>query len=83
MPSAGVTFVDDYTAVIKKLLARAKEFKPDGQSEPALTAQEFEDGVEKVGGISQGPGNQSYASIETACRNIFYNLLVSALRSTT
>ena len=77
MSSAGIDSVDDFTAAFKKLLARARDFKPDGVIEPALTSQDFEGGIEEIGQQSHGSINRKYAAIETACRNIFYDLLVS------
>ena len=78
--SAGVSSVEEYTSAIRKLLAKAQEVKPDGGLEPALTTQEFEGGVEEIG-KHNGAFNKNYAAIETACRNIFYALLVRLSRN--
>lgn len=75
MSTVGVSSVDSSTTAIRGLLAKAQEVKPNGGVEPALTAQDFEGGVEDVGKQS-GASNKDYAAIETACRNIFYALLV-------
>lgn len=75
MSSAGVSSVEGYTSAIRDLLDKAQEIKPDGGLEPALTTQEFEGGVEEIG-KHNGASNKEYAAIETACRNIFYTLLV-------
>ena len=76
MSSAGIESVDDFTAVFKKLLARARDIKTNGGVEPALTTQDFEGVIEEIGHQSHGSINRKYAAIETACRNIFYGLLV-------
>ena len=80
MSSVGVNSVDCSTTAIKRLLAKARELKPNGGVEPALTAPEFDGGIEEIGKQSAG-SNKDYAAIETACRNIFYALLVRLLRN--
>lgn len=75
MPSASIRSVDDFTTSIRALLSKAQDNKPDGGVEPALTTQDFQGGIEDFG-KQNGPLNKDYASIETACRNIFYALLV-------
>ena len=75
MSIAGVRSVDEFTTTIKGLLAKAQKIKPDGGVEPALTAPQFEGGIEEFG-KQNGTLNKDYAAIETACRNIFYGLLV-------
>lgn len=75
MSSARVSSVEDFTTTIRDLLAKAQDIKPDGGLEPALTTQEFEGGIEELT-KQDGTSNKEYASIETACRNIFYALLV-------
>lgn len=79
MSSAGVSSVDSSTNAIRRLLDKAQEVKPNGGIDPALTAQDFEGGVEEIG-KQNGVSNRDYAAIETACRNIFYALLVRLLR---
>ncbi|KAM0799984.1 THO complex, subunit THOC1 [Usnea florida] len=76
MSSVGISSVDCSTTAIKRLLAKARELKPNGGVEPALTAPEFDGGIEEIGKQSEG-SNKDYAAIETACRNIFYALLAS------
>ena len=76
MSSVGIQSVDLVTTVFKKLLTRAQDIKPTGGVEPALTTQDFEGGIEEIGQQSRGSINLKYAAIETACRNIFYDLLV-------
>ncbi|CAF9934405.1 hypothetical protein IMSHALPRED_009699 [Imshaugia aleurites] len=76
MSSAGVSSVDSSTNAIRRLLDKAQEVKPNGGIDPALTAQDFEGGVEEIG-KQNGVSNRDYAAIETACRNIFYALLAS------
>ncbi len=72
--------METYTRAIEKLLERARQIKPQTGAEPALTATDFGDGIEEIGKLSNNfliTSNQAhYAAIETACRNIFYNLLV-------
>lgn len=75
MSIAGVHSVDEFTTTIKGLLAKAQKIKPDGSVEPALTTLQFEGGIEEFG-KQDGTLNKDYAAIETACRNIFYALLV-------
>ena len=75
MSSAGVSSVDNFTNTIRALLARAQEVKPHGSVEPALTSQEFGGGVEELS-RQDGTSHKDFAAIETACRNIFYALLV-------
>lgn len=75
MSDVGVSSVDNATSAIRGLLAKAQEVKPDGGVEPALTSQEFEGDIEEIG-KQNGASNKDYAAIETACRNIFYALLV-------
>ena len=76
MCSAGIESVNDFTASFKRLLASARDVKPNGGIEPALTIADFEGEIEAFGQKSQGAPNREYAAIETACRNIFYDLLV-------
>ncbi|KAL2048679.1 hypothetical protein N7G274_000591 [Stereocaulon virgatum] len=77
MSSVGIESVDHVTTVFKKLLTRARDIKPTGGIEPALTTQDFEGGIEEIRKHSRGSINLKYAAIETACRNIFYDLLAS------
>ena len=79
MSSAGVSSVDDFTTKIRHLLAKAQKIKPDGGVEPALTTQELGESIEEFG-TRNTVSNKDYAAIETACRNIFYALLVSLSR---
>ncbi|KAI4202114.1 MAG: hypothetical protein LQ350_002781 [Teloschistes chrysophthalmus] len=81
MAHLSILSVDRLTALLKELLARAKGFKPDGRIEPALTAASFQGDVEILtkqaeGGVTVNPQDH-YAALETACRNIFYELLAS------
>lgn len=77
MSGDGVQSVSDFTTSIKKLLARAKEIKPDGGVEPVLITQDFGYGFEEIKKQPHGQSTRDYAAIETACRNIFYNSLAS------
>ena len=75
----GVSFVDDFTTVVQKLLAKARVLKPDGAIEPALTLRDLREEVEDLEHRLPGATSRKYAGIETACRNIFYALLVRPL----
>ncbi|KAL8738832.1 MAG: hypothetical protein Q9181_000436 [Wetmoreana brouardii] len=81
MASAGISSVDTLTASLTELLKRAQEIKPDGGIKPALSSASFNGDVEAItkraeGGITVNPQDY-YAALETACRNIFYELLAS------
>ena len=76
MCSAPLESVNDFTASFKKLLASARGVKPNGGIEPALTTADLKGEIKAIGQKSQRAPNREYAAIETACRNIFYNLLV-------
>lgn len=81
MSSDGIASVDTYNIALKDLLKRARHVKPGSGIEPALSASDFDGGIEAIGKLSEKSfiaNNQAhYAAIETACRNIFYDLLVS------
>ena len=83
MSSMGITSVEEYTAAVRELLVKGHKVKPNAGIEPALTALDFEGGIENMGKIGNGTFTQNnqahYAAIETAFRNIFYELLVSPL----
>ncbi|KAL8861485.1 MAG: hypothetical protein Q9178_002009 [Gyalolechia marmorata] len=79
MSSAGISSVDTLTASLRTLLERSNELKPNGGIEPALTSTSFNGDLETVirraeGGITAN-AQDHYAALETACRNIFYDLL--------
>ncbi|KAL8658351.1 MAG: hypothetical protein Q9226_001061 [Calogaya cf. arnoldii] len=81
MSSAGIPSVDKLTTSLRKLLERSNELKPDGGIEPPLTSKNFNGDVETIirhaeGGITTNTQDH-YAALETACRNIFYDLLAS------
>ena len=75
MSGVSVSSVENSTTAIRGLLAKSQEVKPDGGVEPALTTQDFEGDIEQIGKRCAA-SNRDYAAIETACRNIFYALLV-------
>ncbi|KAI9833141.1 MAG: hypothetical protein M1819_003763 [Sarea resinae] len=72
---------------LRQLLQKARDLKPLNSIEPPLSSSDFGGSVEQVCSVrddqSQGqsekePGRQSqFAIIETAARNIFYDLLAS------
>lgn len=80
MSSYGIVSVETYTVALEKLMGRARQIKQNTYNEPALVAADLAGGIqeiEKLSGCSFVTNNQAhYAAIETACRNIFYNLLV-------
>lgn len=80
MSSDGISSVDTYSRAIEKLLEKARQIKPHNGSEPALVATDFGGLIEEVGELSNKcfitNSQAHYAAIETACRNIFYDLLV-------
>ncbi len=82
MSSTGISSVDRLTASLRNLLERSNELKPDGGIEPALTSTNFGGDLETVirraeGGVTVN-AQDHYAALETACRNIFYDLLVGS-----
>lgn len=79
MSSAGVASVSEYISTLLNLLSNAHEFKPNGDIEPALNAQDLGNGIGELSQLSTSLGSRSYAAIETACRSIFYDLLVGTL----
>ena len=78
MSSVGISSVEAYTTELRELLAQANIVKASGGIEPALTASHFKGGIENIGKLSGFTAHSQahYAAIETACRNIFYDLLV-------
>lgn len=62
------------------MLDKACNTKVDLSIEPALSSSDLSTYTEGIGKLSEGSftaGNQAhFAAIETACRNIFYGLLV-------
>ncbi|KAL8917749.1 MAG: hypothetical protein Q9208_007801 [Pyrenodesmia sp. 3 TL-2023] len=81
MPSAGINSVDKFTESLTELLERARRIKRNGAIEPALTSATFGGDVEDIAKraeLGRTVNTQDhYAALETACRNIFYNLLAS------
>lgn len=86
MPNIGTKAVDEFTETFRKLLANAKHVKPDGGVEPALNPQdvgvaELEEIDLQIEGLRRPwhtpDDHPHYAPIETTCRNIFYDVLVS------
>ena len=76
MSSAEVASVATYTDIVQELLYKGKQYKPTGSIDPILRADDLGPRLADIGSLSQGAGSKGYAAIETACRNIFYNLLV-------
>lgn len=90
MASNDVESVRLFTSEIGNLLESARNIKATHSIEPALTISDFEGQVEQVGRVDrevsqdqagkENGGQAHYAAIETAFRNIFYDLLVSLLK---
>lgn len=80
MSGHGIVSVDACSVAIKKMLDKARNTKVDLTIEPALSLSDLStyiDGIEKHSSGSFTAGSQAhFAAIETACRNIFYGLLV-------
>ena len=74
-----------YARVVDQALERARQVKPDGAIEPALTTAHFQEELEALVQARKNlhdPEKQTtYAAIETAVRNKFYKCLVSLLGS--
>ncbi|KAL8723725.1 MAG: hypothetical protein Q9225_000020 [Loekoesia sp. 1 TL-2023] len=81
MSSAGIGSVDGFTESLRGLLERSRKIKPTGGIEPALTSASFDGDLEIISGRGEGGvtanAQDHYAALETACRNIFYDLLAS------
>ncbi|KAL8904332.1 MAG: hypothetical protein Q9207_003343 [Kuettlingeria erythrocarpa] len=81
MSSAGISSVDTFAESLTELLERARTIKPDGAIEPPLTSASFSGDVENIAKRAElssiATTQEHYAALETACRNIFYNLLAS------
>lgn len=80
MVSSDVASVKIYKDALEDLVLQAHAAKPGGGIEPALASSDFNGAVESLG---RKPGSDfltrpksHYAAIETACRDIFYKLLV-------
>ena len=73
-------YVTPYVKNLRGLLDRARNIKPNGGIEPALKFTDFGVAIENIGKQSGSdflaPNSSHYAGIETACREIFYSLLV-------
>lgn len=83
MSGHGIVSVDTCSIAIKKMLGKACNTKVDLSIEPALSSSDLSTCIEGIGKLSDGSftaGSQAhFAAIETACRNIFYGLLVMSL----
>ena len=81
MSSCQIPLVADYTSTIQELLNVARDTNQQATKEQALRLNEFQESVEKIHNIraTRNPANSQahYAAIETAFRNIFYELLAS------
>lgn len=79
MSSHDIASVDVCSVAIKKMLNKACNTNVDLSIEPALSSSDLSkyEGIGKLSGGSFTAGSQAhFAAIETACRNIFYGLLV-------
>ncbi|KAL9030980.1 MAG: hypothetical protein Q9196_000949 [Gyalolechia fulgens] len=81
MSSAGISSVESFTESLEILLEKSRKIKPLGGIEPPLTSTSFDGDVERISAKAKGgvltSAQDHYAALETACRNIFYNLLAS------
>lgn len=70
-----------YRQALQELLTEARNAKPNGGIEPAITPSDFNGAIESLGRRSGSKFLTSpqshYAAIETACRDIFYDLVGS------
>ena len=84
IPSTGIASVDGYTTAVQDLLQRAREVKQHSDIEPALKLSDFQGAIETTSGSPQPSVSDKtpahYAAIETALRDIFYDILVRYLR---
>ena len=89
MSSDDVPSVRSFTTALETLLASARIIKSTHNIEPALAIGDFHGQIEKIGNVDYGLSQPNatlkehnrqahYAAIETAFRNIFYDLLVSS-----
>ena len=81
MSSYDIALVADYTSTIQELLCDARDINRQATKEQSLRLHELQEGIEKIYSIkeSYNPANSQahFAAIETAFRNIFYELLAS------
>ena len=72
--------VATHLQALRALLQRAREIKPHAGIEPALTYSDFGAAIDDIGKRPGtdflAPNSSHYAAIETACREIFYGLVV-------
>ena len=80
MASTGSPLVETYARSIQLWLRKAKLVKHYSSIEPALPISEFDEQVQDIASIRELASVNSqqvhYAAIETAIRNIFYDILV-------
>ena len=80
MPSADVEDVANYSDALHTLLRAARQVKPTKAIEPPLTyadlAEEIRGVLPNIDTLASRDGHSQYAALETAFRNIFYDLLV-------
>ncbi|KAJ9299271.1 hypothetical protein DTO271G3_2893 [Paecilomyces variotii] len=74
--------VQVYRRLIESLLSKADELKPDKQIEPPLTETDFGDSAWRIEGsdanvLKRENQQASYAAVETAFREKFYDLLAT------
>ena len=72
--------VATHVQALRVLLERAREIKQHAGIEPALTYSDFGVAIDDIGKRPGtdflAPNSSHYAAIETACREIFYGLVV-------
>ena len=83
MAVAGIHSVTTYVQALRDLLAKAWDVKPNAGIEPTLTPFDLRGAIENIGkqpgSDFLAPNSSHYAAIETACREIFYGLVVRGL----
>ncbi|MCJ1401490.1 hypothetical protein MMC11_004704 [Xylographa trunciseda] len=81
MASTGSPSVETYAKSIQLWLRKAKHVKHQSSIEPALPISEFDEQLQNIASIRNHTNVNSqqahYAAIETAIRNIFYDILAS------
>ena len=80
MAPAAIDSVDAFAQILNDLLQKASEVKHDGGITQAVDKQPFQDRIRRIGEVSGtrlvSTLQAQYAAIETASRNIMYELIV-------
>lgn len=73
-----VASVSTYTQILKDLLHKGRLKKPTGAIDPVLRLEDLRTNAGEIRSLLHVEGSKNYAAIETASRNIYYDLLVGA-----